>query len=99
MTVVPWVLEQRLSSCGAWAQVLCTMWDLHSEGLDRCILLDRQILHTEPPGRSQLSTFICLLQTEIENPCGVFLWDETVTQRDSGYWFCVLPWTKPSWLG
>ena len=34
-----------LSSCGARAQVLCTMWDPSQQGLDRCILLDRQILY------------------------------------------------------
>ena len=46
-------LERRLSSCGAWAQLLCVMWDLPGPGLEPVSpALAGRFLTTVPPGKS-----------------------------------------------
>ena len=45
-------LERRLSSCGAWAQLLRGMWDLPGPGLEPVSLaLADEFLTTAPPGK------------------------------------------------
>ena len=45
--------ECRLSSCGAWAQVLCGMWDLPGPGLEPVSPAQAgRFLTTAPPGKS-----------------------------------------------
>ena len=49
-----WALEHRLSSCGARAQLLHGMWDLHRPGLEPVSpALAGGFLTTVPPGKSQ----------------------------------------------
>ena len=51
-------LERRLSSCGAQAQLLCSMWDLPGPGLEPVSpVLASRFLTTAPPGKSSLSVF------------------------------------------
>ena len=46
-------LESRLSSCGAWAQLLCSMWYLPGPGLEPMSLaLAGRFLTTAPPEKS-----------------------------------------------
>ena len=46
-------LECRLSSCGAWALLLCSMWDLPGPGLEPMSpALAGGFLTTAPPGKS-----------------------------------------------
>ena len=53
-------LERRLSSCGARAQLLRSMWDLPGPGLEPvCPALAGRLLTTAPPGNS----FFMLLQS------------------------------------
>ena len=48
-------LERRLSSCGAWALLLRSMWDLPGPGLEPvCPALAGGFLTTAPPGKPQL---------------------------------------------
>ena len=48
-----WALERRLSSCGAQAQLLRSMWDLPRPGLEPVSpALAGGFLTTAPPGRS-----------------------------------------------
>ena len=45
-------LEHRLSSCGAWASLLRSMWDLPGPGLEPVSpALAGRFLTTEPPGK------------------------------------------------
>ena len=45
-------LERRLSSCGAWAWLLCGMWDLPGRGLEPVsTALAGGFLTTAPPGK------------------------------------------------
>ena len=54
-------LECRLSSCGAWAQLLCGMWDLPRPWLEPMSpALAGGFLTTVPPGRSHMSTSLFL---------------------------------------
>ena len=54
-------LEGRLSSCGAWAQLLHGMWDLPRPGIEPMSpALAGRFLTTVPPGQSQFSTFFLL---------------------------------------
>ena len=47
-----WILERRLSSCGARAQLLCSMWDLSGPGLEPVSpALAGRFLTTAPPGK------------------------------------------------
>ena len=47
-------LERRLSSCGAWAQLLHSMWDLPGPGIEPMSpALASRFLTTAPPGKSQ----------------------------------------------
>ena len=51
-------LERRLSSCGAWAQLLRGMWDLPGPGLEPVSpALAGRFLTTVPPGKSLQSIF------------------------------------------
>ena len=51
-------LECRLSSCGAWAQPLCGMWDLPRPGLEpKSPALAGGFSTTAPPGKSHSSFF------------------------------------------
>ena len=46
-------LEHRLSSCGAWAELLHSMWDLPRTGLEPVSpALAGRFLTTAPPGKS-----------------------------------------------
>ena len=46
-------LERSLSSCGAWAQLFCSMWDLPRPGLEPVSpALAGRFLTTVPPGKS-----------------------------------------------
>ena len=48
-------LESRLSSCGAWALLLCGMWDLPGPGLEPVSpALAGGFSTTAPPGESQI---------------------------------------------
>ena len=48
-----WALEHRLSSCGAWAQLLRSMWDLPRPGLKPMSpALAGGLPTTVPPGKS-----------------------------------------------
>ena len=52
-------LECRLSSCGAWAQVLCGMWDPPRPGIEPMSpTLAGGFLTTAPPGKSQYIYFL-----------------------------------------
>ena len=45
-------LERRLSSCGAWASLLRSMWDLPGQGIKPMSpALASRFLTTEPPGK------------------------------------------------
>ena len=45
-----WALEHRVSSCGAWAYLLCGMWDLRKSGTEpRSPALAGRFFTTEPP--------------------------------------------------
>ena len=59
-------LERRLSSCGAWAQLLCGMWDLPGPGLEPVspALADR-FLTTVPLGKSPTFTLIFLCNIHV----------------------------------
>ena len=47
-----WVLEHRLNSCGAWAYLLCGMWDLRKSEIEpRSPALAGRFFTTEPPGK------------------------------------------------
>ena len=51
-------LERRLSSCGAWAQLLRSMWDLPAPGLEAVSpALAGGFLTTAPPGKPRPWTF------------------------------------------
>ena len=51
-------LECRLSSCGAWAQLLHGMWDLRAPALEPVSpALAGGFLTTEPPGKSHIFLF------------------------------------------
>ena len=54
-------LEHRLSSCGAWAQLLCIMWDLPGPGIEPVSpVLAGRFLTTVPPGKSHKSLlYVC----------------------------------------
>ena len=53
-------LEHRLSSCDAWAYLLCGMWDLPGPGLKPVSpALAGRFLTTVPPGKS-LNLFVIL---------------------------------------
>ena len=60
-----WALEHRLSSCGAWVQLLHGMWDLPGPGLEPgSPALAGGFLTTAPPGKSLCLTslaqhFVC----------------------------------------
>ena len=48
-------LEHRLSSCGAWASLLCGMWDLPGPGLEPVSpALAGGFLTTAPTGKPEL---------------------------------------------
>ena len=50
-------LERRLSSCGAWPQLLRGMWDLPGPELESvCPALAGRFLTTAPPGKPCYST-------------------------------------------
>ena len=54
-------LEHGLSSCGTWAQLLCSMWDLPRPGIERVSLaLQEGFLATGPPGKPLYSLFLLL---------------------------------------
>ena len=54
-----WALECRLSSCGAWTQLLCSMWNLPGPELEPMSpVLAGGFLTTVPPGKPPLTTFI-----------------------------------------
>ena len=54
-------LECRLSSCGAWAQLLHGMWDPPGPGLEPMFpVLAGRLLTTVPPGKS-----LYLIDTEL----------------------------------
>ena len=56
-------LEQRLSSCGAWAQLLHGMWDLPGPGLEPMSpALAVGFLTTAPPGKSLAGLFYLFKQ-------------------------------------
>ena len=45
-------LEHRLSNCGAWASLFCSMWDLPRPGVEPMSLaLASKFFSTEPPGK------------------------------------------------
>ena len=47
-----WPLEHRLSSCGAWTQLLCSMWVLSIPGIEPVSpVLAGTFFTTEPPGK------------------------------------------------
>ena len=53
-----WALERRLSSCGARAQLLLSMWDLPGPGLEPMSpALAGGFLTTVPPGKPKKSLF------------------------------------------
>ena len=53
-----WALERRLSSCGAWAQLLAGMWHLPGPGLEPMSpALAGGFLTTVPPGKSCFRVF------------------------------------------
>ena len=55
-------LERRLSSCGAWASLLCGMWDLPGPGLEPVSpALAGGFLTTVPPGKSLRFVFLLFL--------------------------------------
>ena len=59
-----WALEHRLSSCGAWAQLLCGMWDLAGPGLEPVSpALAGGFLTTAPPGKPK-DFFQCQIHLE-----------------------------------
>ena len=52
------VLERRLSSCGSWAQLLHSMWDLPGPGLEPVSpALAGKFLTTAPPGKPLLCLY------------------------------------------
>ena len=63
-------LEHRPSSCGTWAQLLCSMWDLLGPGLEPMSLaLVGGFLTTAPPGKPRKSG---LLLNQIPLTCESF---------------------------
>ena len=45
-------LEHRLSNCGAWASLFCSMWDLPRPGVEpKTLALASKFFSTEPPGK------------------------------------------------
>ena len=68
-------LERRLSSCGAWAQLFHSMWDLPRIGIEPVSpALAGGFLTTEPPGKPFIANYnylihcllICLLSSPLE---------------------------------
>ena len=67
-------LERRLSSCAAWAQLLCSVWDLPEPGLEPVPpALAGGFLTTAPPGKPHtlVLTFRSLIHFEL-----IFIWCE-----------------------
>ena len=53
-----WAVERRLSSCGAWAWLVCGMWDLPGLGMELVSpALAGRLFTTEPPGKPSISLF------------------------------------------
>ena len=51
-------LEHRLSSCGAWALLLGSMWNLPRPGMEPISsILAGRFLTTEPPGKPNINIF------------------------------------------
>ena len=64
-----WALECRLSSCGAQASLLHSMWDLPRPGLEPTYpALAGGFLTTAPPGKSQIQTLNSLKHTRFFHP-------------------------------
>ena len=56
-----WALEHRLCNCGAWAQLLCSMWGLFGLGIEPVSLaLTGEPLSTEPPGKPEIIFFFLM---------------------------------------
>ena len=49
-----WALEHRLSRCGAWAQLLGSVWDTPGPGIEAVSpVLEGGFFTTEPPGKPE----------------------------------------------
>ena len=54
-----WELEHRLSSCGQWAELLHSMWDLPGSGIElQSPALVGRFFSTEPPGKAQEAPYL-----------------------------------------
>ena len=57
----PWALEHRLNNCGAWAQLLCSIWDLSGLGVEPVSLASTgEPLTTETPGKPKIFFFFLM---------------------------------------
>ena len=53
-----WALEHRPNSCGAWAFLFCSMWDLPVPGIEPMSpALAGEFFATEPPGKADGSHY------------------------------------------
>ena len=69
-----WALEHGLSSCGAQAQLLCSMWDLPRPGIEHMSpALAGGFLTTAPPRKSLYSFYFIFLPyyTDYDLQCSV----------------------------
>ena len=61
VVAIPQALEHRLSSCDAWAQVLCGMWDLCRPEIEPVSpALAGEFFTTEQPGKTTSSLYSLL---------------------------------------
>ena len=86
-------LEHRLSSCGTWAQLLHSMWDLPGPGLEPVSLaLAGGFLTTAPPGKpnsKHLNEYTVIISFIHE-----FFQDDSLAQGDKMR-TQALPWESP----
>ena len=68
-TCVSWALETMFNSCGAGAQLLCSMWDLLGSGIKLVTpALAGRFFTTEPPGKPStfnINTILRLIYLDI----------------------------------
>ena len=80
-----WALERRLSTCGAWAQLLQGTWDLPGPGVEQVSLMFQDwFLTITPPGRPPNSL--------IKKHKKQLSWHTLHTPYNSAYSKCLIQW-------
>ena len=74
--------EYRLSGCGTWAQLLCSMWNLPGSGIEPVFpALADGFFTTEPPGKSLNHMCFCPLPWYSREPCQKFSGKKIIMYR------------------